>query len=132
MDALEGVMDDNLMKFLNNPTMVNSRKQEILAQVAKEGQFNASTASFLQLLISKGRVSFLKEVIEEFDALYCEATDTQVFLAHNWKRNAFCNSGKNVSVSVSDPQTGKAGVQKLASSVTCVVVVRAISCHGER
>merc|ERR1711966_610541 len=45
---------------------------------AKEGGFSAATTNFLSLLVSKGRITLLSDVIAEFDALYCAATDTQV------------------------------------------------------
>ena len=78
MDALEGVCNDELMTFLVNPLMEQKKKEEILKKVASEGQFSQATANFLQLLVAKRRIAFLKEIIEEFDGLYCEATDTQV------------------------------------------------------
>jgi hypothetical protein len=78
MDALEGVCNDELMTFLVNPLMAQSKKNEILKKIASEGQFSQATGNFLQLLVSKRRIAFLKEIIEEFDGLYCEATDTQV------------------------------------------------------
>jgi len=78
MDALEAVADASLMEFLCNPTMANSKKEAVLAKAAKEGGFSAATTNFLSLLVSKGRITLLSDVIAEFDALYCAATDTQV------------------------------------------------------
>jgi F-type H+-transporting ATPase subunit delta len=78
MDALEGVCNDELMTFLMNPLMEQKKKEDILKKVSTEGQFSQATSNFLQLLVSKRRIAFLKEIIEEFDSLYCEATDTQV------------------------------------------------------
>merc|ERR1712224_521873 len=42
------------------------------------GSFNKSTNNFLNLLIDKGRINCISEVIEAFENLYCKAMNIQV------------------------------------------------------
>merc|ERR1711966_617610 len=78
MDALETICTDDLTNFLTNSTVPKEKKSAMLAQIAKEGQFSAATGNFLNLLVDKQRIDLLAEIIEEFDSMYCEVTDTQV------------------------------------------------------
>mmetsp|Transcript_32633 Transcript_32633/g.45291 ORF Transcript_32633/g.45291 Transcript_32633/m.45291 type:complete len:241 (-) Transcript_32633:92-814(-) len=78
MDSLDSVCDDAFMGFLSNPTVIASKKNEVLAAVCKEGQYSDSTKNFLMLLVEKNRISQLGAIIAEFDTMYCEITDTQL------------------------------------------------------
>ena len=51
---------------------------QILTSVAESAGFHESTTNFLCLLVDKKRINVLKAITTAFDALYCEATDTQV------------------------------------------------------
>merc|ERR1711970_1170074 len=78
MDALETICTEDLTSFLSNSTVPKDEKAAMLSQIAKEGQFSAATGNFLSLLVDKQRIDLLAEIIEEFDGLYCDETDTQV------------------------------------------------------
>merc|ERR1711966_577532 len=78
MDALETICTEDLTSFLSNSTVPKDKKSAMLTQIAKEGQFSPATGNFLALLVDKQRIDLLAEIIEEFDGLYCEETDTQV------------------------------------------------------
>merc|ERR1712205_262111 len=78
MDALETICTEDLTTFLSNSTVPKDKKAAMLSQIAKEGQFSAATGNFLSLLVDKQRIDLLAEIIEEFDGLYCDETDTQV------------------------------------------------------
>lgn len=64
--------------FLANPTMEPKKKKDVLAKLGKEASFHPFTSNFLNLLVDKSRIGQLDAIAEEFEALYCESTDTQV------------------------------------------------------
>ena len=88
--ALEAVHDDletvagylaaneGTAAFLANPVVAEEKKKEILKKLADEASFHAFTTNFMQLLVDKKRMNQLSAIIEEFETLFCEATDTQV------------------------------------------------------
>ena len=88
--ALEAVHDDletvagylaaneGTAAFLANPVVGEEKKKEILQKLAGEASFHAFTTNFMQLLVDKKRMNQLSAIIEEFETLFCEATDTQV------------------------------------------------------
>jgi F-type H+-transporting ATPase subunit delta len=64
--------------FLANPTMEAPRKKDILSTLGKEADFHPFTTNFLNLLVDKKRIGAIAAIIDEFENLYCESTDTQV------------------------------------------------------
>ena len=64
--------------FLANPTMEPKKKKDVLAKLGKEASFHPFTSNFLNLLVDKSRIGQLDAIAEEFEALYCDSTDTQV------------------------------------------------------
>ena len=88
--ALEAVHDDletvagylaaneGTAAFLANPVVAEEKKKEILKKLAGEASFHAFTTNFMQLLVDKKRMNQLSAIIDEFEALFCGATDTQV------------------------------------------------------
>ena len=64
--------------FLANPTMEPKKKKDVLAKLGKEASFHPFTSNFLNLLVDKARIGQLDAIAEEFEALYCASTDTQV------------------------------------------------------
>uniref|UniRef100_A0A7S0ICP6 Uncharacterized protein n=1 Tax=Micromonas pusilla TaxID=38833 RepID=A0A7S0ICP6_MICPS len=64
--------------FLANPTMEPKKKKDVLAKLGKEASFHPFTSNFLNLLVDKSRIGQLDAIAEEFEALYCASTDTQV------------------------------------------------------
>jgi len=79
MDTLSGYLSANpaVVDFLTNPTIAEGKKADIIESLGKEAGFNAYTVNFLKLLNTKGRMGTIEDVIEEFEELYCGATDTQ-------------------------------------------------------
>jgi F-type H+-transporting ATPase subunit delta len=64
--------------FLSNPTMEDKAKKDIIAKLGKEADFHPFTANFLNLLVDKKRIQNVEDIVEEFENLYCESTDTQI------------------------------------------------------
>jgi F-type H+-transporting ATPase subunit delta len=83
MDSLDTICTEDLTQFLANATVPKAKKIAVVESITKEGQFSPATGNFLNLLIDKQRIDLLSEIIESFDNLYCEETDTQV-LALAW------------------------------------------------
>merc|ERR1719263_558068 len=61
-----------------NPLISFEKKRILITRISNEVSFNLSTTHFLSLLIDKGRIDCIAEVIESFKDLYYEATGTQV------------------------------------------------------
>jgi len=78
MDSLDTICTEDLTQFLANATVPKAKKIAVVESITKEGQFSPATGNFLNLLIDKQRIDLLSEIIESFDNLYCEETDTQV------------------------------------------------------
>jgi F-type H+-transporting ATPase subunit delta len=64
--------------FLSNPTMEDKAKKDIITKLGKEADFHPFTANFLNLLVDKKRIQNVEDIVEEFENLYCESTDTQI------------------------------------------------------
>ena len=64
--------------FLSNPTMDEKAKKDVLSKLGKEADFHPFTSNFLNLLVDKKRIGNVSSIIEEFENLYCESTDTQI------------------------------------------------------
>merc|ERR1712146_565196 len=61
-----------------NPLVSSEKKRNLITQISNEASFNVSTTHFLSLLVDKGRIDCIAEVVECFKDLYYEATGTQV------------------------------------------------------
>ena len=59
-------------------TPLDEVKLDVLAKLGKEASFHPFTSNFLNLLVDKARIGQLAAIAEEFEALYCASTDTQV------------------------------------------------------
>lgn len=66
------------LKFLSNPVLEGKAKKDILAKIAKEAEFNAFTLNFFSLLVDKKRINAIESILETFEELYCEVTETEV------------------------------------------------------
>mmetsp|Transcript_54764 Transcript_54764/g.173950 ORF Transcript_54764/g.173950 Transcript_54764/m.173950 type:complete len:193 (-) Transcript_54764:147-725(-) len=80
MDALDALLKSSaeIKTFLVNPAMDATKKKKVIADIAKEAEFNTLTVNFLNLLVDKQRVVIVADIIETFEAMYCDMTDTQV------------------------------------------------------
>jgi len=80
VDAVAGLVRDNakLRNLLFDPALEQEKKRAVVAKLSREAGFNKYTTNFLNLLITKGRVSLLDEICEAFEEEYCRLTDTQV------------------------------------------------------
>ena len=80
VDTLAAVMKENdgLSEVLVNPLVPSKKKTSLINKIAAEASFNQFSTNFLNLLVDKGRIDCIVEVVEAFEELYCEATDTQV------------------------------------------------------
>ena len=50
----------------------------MLSKLAKEADFHPFTTNFLNLLVDKKRIGNVSSIIDEFENLYCDSTDTQI------------------------------------------------------
>ena len=68
---LKGIMQESreLINFLNNP-VINSEKKLKIIQTLRSGQTSEITQSFNNLLIKKGRESYLPEIADAFIEQY--------------------------------------------------------------
>ena len=83
MDALSAVFLESadVAEYLESPGVNESAKKEMIATLGTEAGFNEYTLNFLNLLVDKQRMDCMSDVIEAFEAKYCELTDTQVCFA---------------------------------------------------
>ena len=84
MDALGAVFLESadVADYLMAPGVNESAKKEMIATLGTEAGFNEYTLNFLNLLVDKQRMDCVSEVIEAFEAKYCQLTDTQVRFAY--------------------------------------------------
>merc|ERR1719393_762533 len=61
-----------------NPLISSEEKRTLITKISNEASFNVSTTNFLSLLVDKGRIDCISEVVDSFKNLYYEATGTQV------------------------------------------------------
>jgi len=80
METIAAYMAANpsMESFLANPVMEEKQKKDVLSKLGKEADFHPFTSNFLNLLVDKSRIGQLDAIAEEFEALYCDSTDTQV------------------------------------------------------
>jgi len=78
MVNVDGLIDQNreFALFLRSPIIKHQRKMVII-QLLFSGRLHKLTASFLQLLASKGRAAILYAVVKEFERLYLETKGIQ-------------------------------------------------------
>merc|ERR1712170_11247 len=70
--------ENGLCDLMVNPLIPAEKKINLIDQISVKGSFNTVTTNFLKLLVDKGRIDCITEVFEAFEALYCQATNTQV------------------------------------------------------
>ena len=80
METLVGYLAANpsVGKFLRNPTMEGKTVKDVLDKLGKEAEFHPFTKNFLNLLVDKKRIGNVSSIIDEFENMYCESTDTQI------------------------------------------------------
>jgi F-type H+-transporting ATPase subunit delta len=82
INTLSSLINDNpaLCDIMVNASVPIDKKFALIETVTTEGSFKKYTKNFLKLLIEKGRIDCIVELIEAFEDLYCQATNTQVAL----------------------------------------------------
>ena len=66
-----------IASVLSNPVLSDAKKKDLVAKIAKEGSFSPVFVNFLNLLISKRRINLINQILAEFEAIYCDLSDTQ-------------------------------------------------------
>jgi F-type H+-transporting ATPase subunit delta len=66
---------EELTAFLTNPLMSADTKKGVLRQIA-DGKVSGFVLNFLLLLVDRGRVAFLKPVLQQYQALLRELNQT--------------------------------------------------------
>jgi len=82
MNTLSAIVNDNgcFCDAMVNALIPDGKKLVLVDKVVAAGSFNKYTSNFLKLLIEKGRIDCIVELLEAFEDLYCKATNTQVAL----------------------------------------------------
>ena len=75
--AAYSLSNAGIASVLSNPVLSDAKKKDLVAKIAKEGSFSPVFVSFLNLLISKRRINLIDQVLAEFEAIYCDLSDTQ-------------------------------------------------------
>merc|ERR1712232_338909 len=70
--------DKGLRTVMVNPLISTDKKTALINQIASSGSFNQITVNFLNILVDKGRIECIMEVIEAFEELFYQASETQV------------------------------------------------------
>lgn len=79
IEAFSNLLNNKeLTEFLANPTIGEIQKKGIVKTLAQDGNFHEYTVNFLNLLVDKKRINLGKDIADDFEALYCEMTETQV------------------------------------------------------
>merc|ERR1712113_1293700 len=80
VDSLGSAIKENadLSDMMVNPLILTDEKRTLINQISAEASFNLFTSHFLCLLVDKGRIDCIKEVLDAFKKLYYEAIGTQV------------------------------------------------------
>lgn len=78
VDTLRSYMEENelVAEFLASPAHSKERKNEVLKQLCDQVQMNGVTRNFLGVLVQKERAGQLPAILNDFEDLYCEVTDT--------------------------------------------------------
>ena len=66
-----------IASVLSNPVLSDAKKKDLVAKIAKEGSFSPVFVNFLNLLITKRRINLINQILAEFEAIYCDLSDTQ-------------------------------------------------------
>ncbi len=75
--AAYSLSNAGIASVLANPVLSDEKKKDLVAKIAKEGSFSPVFVSFLNLLINKRRINLINQVLAEFEAIYCDLSDTQ-------------------------------------------------------
>ena len=67
-----------ILTCLANPVLTDEKKKDLITKMAKESSFSPLFVSFLGLLVDKRRTGLTAQILDEFEAIYCGLTDTQV------------------------------------------------------
>ena len=68
----------SIVDVLSNPVLTEGKKKDLVAKLAKEGNFSALFVNFLNLLVDKRRIALVDNILADFEEIYCGLTDTQV------------------------------------------------------
>lgn len=72
------LQNQELHDFLVKPVIQAEKKKSMLKAVADDAQFQPCTLIFLDFLVDKKRIDIIMDIMEEFQSIYTELTDTQV------------------------------------------------------
>merc|ERR1711933_161601 len=61
-----------LRDIMTNPLVTNEKKKDLIKQISINGKFNTFTSNFLDLLVDKGRIDCI------FEVLYCQAANIKI------------------------------------------------------
>jgi F-type H+-transporting ATPase subunit delta len=80
MDTLGALLkeDVDLNLLMTNPSISIDKKAALLNQISVSGSFNQISTNFLNLILDKGRIDCIVEMVEAFEGLYFQLKHTQV------------------------------------------------------
>jgi F-type H+-transporting ATPase subunit delta len=94
--AAYSLSNAGIASVLANPVLSDEKKKDLVAKIAKEGSFSPVFVSFLNLLINKRRINLINQVLAEFEAIYCDLSDTQARVPGTMNRCAGAGAAGSV------------------------------------
>lgn len=70
--------DPQVLEFFTNPTIDVLKKRQVLDEIISSSELQPHTANFLNILIDAKRIDLIKEIVEEFELVYNQLTDTEL------------------------------------------------------
>jgi len=77
-ETLAQIITPETQTFLSNPLMADDKKKNVLVKICDDASFTPYTVNFLKLLVDKKRIGIINDMIQAFEDVYCELTDTEV------------------------------------------------------
>lgn len=70
--------DPEVMKFFTNPTILNTKKFELVDEIVESSQLLPHVGNFLSILVDMKRMDLISEIAKEFEVVYNQLTDTEL------------------------------------------------------
>lgn len=79
LEKVEKVFSDpEVVKFFTDPTILNSKKFELIDEIVESSQLQPHVGNFLSILVDMKRMDMLSDIVKEFEVVYNQLTDTEL------------------------------------------------------
>ncbi|XVF22321.1 hypothetical protein REPUB_Repub12eG0163000 [Reevesia pubescens] len=72
------LQNSEIQALLSDPFLADKEKGKTVKELAKKGKFNKHLVSLLKMLIERNKLEMVSEVLEEFERIYDELSETKV------------------------------------------------------